>query len=169
MSTLGIVVLSLLGGLFIAILIAAVVFLIWVCLKLHKAVIAAETHLLDVATKQSQELAGFEARTTNILQLHANAMATAVAKINGEALEAASKSLLAVAPRLEKSFIAFAELSKYLLADRDTIASNGAGLKPDEYATPEPGERFVGRGRTAENDFQASAEEDEHPTFPEGS
>jgi hypothetical protein len=150
MNTLGIVVLSLLGGLFLAILIGAVVFLIVVCLKLQKSVTSAQSQLSNLIVQHDTTVSQF--RTDINL---------AISRINGEALEQAAKSNLLSAQRIEKACIAFGELAKYMLADRDTISTNGNRLKPDEYATPEPGENFLGVSPTTAGDIEASFDEEE--------
>src|SRR5277367_1436333 len=159
MGTIGIVVLSLLGGLFLAILIGAVVFLIWVCLRLHHSVQSTQADFSALVLKHHSQVDQFQSHIKSILDAHAMVVNTAVSRINGESLETASKSILSAANRIEKACVAFGELAKFLLADRDTITSNGANLPPDAYAEPEPGEQFVTRSPTAEADALAAFDE----------
>lgn len=161
MSTIGIVVLALLCGLFLAILIGAVIFLIWTCWKLNQAVQLAQSDLTSKIDLLTKGVTSFESNLQQVLQVHALAFDQAVQKINGEGLASASKLIVLSANRIERACIAFGELAKCVLADRDTLSKNGAGLEPDEYATPEPGEKFVSFNPTAQGDFQSQTEEQE--------
>ena len=149
MNVVGIVVLALISGLFLAILLAGVGLLIWTNLRLQKVIVQTQSELQNHQTSLMTFLASHKSELTSM-----------ISKINGDELAVASKSILSSASRIEKACIAFGELAKYMLADRDTIASNGAGLKPDEFATPEPGERFVSYTQTSSSDQAAALEEE---------
>jgi len=167
-STIGIVAVSLVIGLFLAVLIGSVIFLVWTCLKLHKAVILTQSEFSGQVQTHADDVRRFQTDTANLLKSHAEAFNQAVSRINGEGLELASRSILSAAGRIEKACIAFGELAKYILADRDTIGANGNRLQPGEYATPEPGEKFIGLSPTTQADLDAAAE-DEPDSFPPGS
>lgn len=101
----------------------------------------------------------FQRQNREMIESYSNQMAQAISHINGEGLEIASKQILNAASRIEKAAMAFGELAKWMLADRDNISSNGNGLKPDEYAAPEPGEHFTGVSPTTEDDIASQNEE----------
>jgi hypothetical protein len=149
-STLGIVVLSLFGGLILAIMIGAIAVLIWTNLKLQQTVLQTK---LDLESRQTNLI--------KFLEEHKSELVSMIKKINGDSLELASKSIHLSAGRIEKACVAFGELAKYMLADRDTLSSNGAGLKPEEYAEPEPGERFVSYNASAAAELSSPPEEGE--------
>jgi predicted PurR-regulated permease PerM len=149
LGTIGIVVLSLIAGLFLAVLISGVGLLIWTNLQLRRTITQIQS---DLQSRQDN--------LVEFLKLHKSDLTAMISRLNGEGLESASKSILLSASRIEKACVAFGELAKFMLSDRDTISQNGAGLKPDEYATPEPGEKFVDYNPTARGDLQASGEDD---------
>lgn len=161
MSTIGIVTLALLGGIFIAILIGALVGLIYFCLRLHKATQTHQAELRQMTEDQRLSIQKFQSDNHKMIETYSREMALAVSHINGEGLEVASKQILNAATRIEKAAMAFGELAKWMLADRDNISSNGngAGLKPDEYAASEPGEHFTGVSPTTEDDIASQIDE----------
>src|SRR5271170_4374735 len=135
MSTLGIIVLALICGLFLAILIGAIGVLIWTNLRLHQTVTQTK---LDLESRQSN-------------------LTSMIRKINGEGLEIASKSIHLSAGRIEKACVAFGELAKFMLADRGNMEPIGTGLAPEQYAEPEPGEKsFVSFNPTAAAELSAT-------------
>src|SRR5579863_7132099 len=116
MGTVGIVVLSLLAGLFLAILIAAVVFLIWVNYQLRAYIAKTRTELGQMITKLHSAAVTFESNLQLTLKQHADAFSTTMARLDGEALMAASKANVSAAARIEKACVAFGELTLSLLA-----------------------------------------------------
>lgn len=153
MSIVGIVVLSILGGLFVAILIGAVIFLIWSVWKVNAHITSVMSDFTRLVHTHTNLVEDSESRLTSL-----------ISKINADSLEASAKSLMTILPEFRRSFLAFAELSQFILADRDTMPSNGAGLgaglKPDEYAAAEPGESFIGTSPTTRLDLEASEAEE---------
>src|SRR5579864_4459271 len=131
-STVGLIALGILAGVLLAILIGAVCFLIWSCWKIYREVQARIDQLQSMTNDQRLTIQQYQSDTTNLLRsVHAE-FAQSISRINGEGLEIASKQAVAAAGRIEKAAVAFGELAGFMLADRDTISSNGAGLKPDE-------------------------------------
>jgi len=151
MSTLGIIVLALICGLFLAILIGAIGVLIWTNLRLHQTVTQTK---LDLESRQSNLI--------QFLESHKSELTSMIRKINGEGLEIASKSIHLSASRIEKACVAFGELAKFMLADRGNMEPIGTGLAPEQYAEPEPGEKsFVSFNPTAAAELSATIEENE--------
>ena len=86
MSTIGIVAVSLVIGLFLAVLIGSVIFLVWTCLKLHKAVILTQSEFSGQVQTHADDVRRFQTDTANLLKSHAEAFNQAVSRINGDSV-----------------------------------------------------------------------------------
>jgi hypothetical protein len=149
MSTIGIVVLSVIGGLFLALIAGIGGALIYLFFR-------ARTILADFHTALKNDFAIIRTQ----LELQQQQIVTAIQKINGEELSQAAAAILKAAQsnvqsaqRIERAAIVIGELIIPAEVKRDH------GLAPEEFATPEPGERFITSNRTAALDQAAEAEE----------
>jgi hypothetical protein len=146
MSTIGIVVISILGGMFGLALLAGVVLLIWLAWDLRKALAVAQKENLAVyqetraaLTAHQQEMksvfesarngfASIRNETKSLLENHQNVMQTQIAKINAEALAGTIARMIEVCLRLEKGIAIFQKM----IFDNETRVTNEYG--PEEFA-----------------------------------
>jgi hypothetical protein len=164
MSTVGIVSLSLLAGLFIALLIGVSGWLLWVGLRFDKTVASTQSTL---ATHR-EEWAGALKSLGSTLEIHRAEISKVIASINGAQLqkEVAHFSSLVneqriSAQRLEIAANAITTCTKQWLSEGAFDAAPPvAGVDESGYAHVAPGEpSYVSRSRTAADDIAALAEE----------
>ena len=189
MSVVGIVALSLLAGLFIAMLIGISGWLLWVGLQFRKIVI--ETR--DTLSQHCEQWATSLTELGAILTQHRTETSHAISAINGqqigEAVERFSQLIVnfgKVAQRSEAAAIAITQCTRQWLADatedeEDTDTSPTGpgipgipspyrppsagghapipGIGPDGYAVAAPGEHFIGRSKVAISDAEALLQE----------
>lgn len=163
-STLAIVFLSILAGLFLALILAAASTLIFLSYKLRSLVSQLESAMHAQTKLSSDELATLHKSITGAFVEHRNELSisltnltNAMSQIDSSALSLSVKQNLTAARRIEQAALAIGELSKVLVADQ--TAGSPSELGAEEYAQPEPGERFIGRSRIAGMDAEALAEE----------
>ena len=169
MNTLEIVLLSLLSGLFIAALIAAITYLAWMLHATRRFLVTVQ----ESSKAASTDISLLRTQIESILNSHRQAMDTVVARINGDKLIEASTVIIRAAQRIETACVAFGELSRAMLtgdltgdiAEPELRRAARSGLGPETYA-PETGERFVGQSRTAAQDRDELLSESE-PDIPE--
>jgi len=161
MSTVGIVALSLLAGLFIALLIGVSGWLLFVGIQFRRTVAAIS---LTLAQSQSEWTTSLK-ELRNILSEHRSLTDASIKNINGEKLsisveklEVTTKYLTQVARRNENAAIAIGRFVQHIinLPDADSVTE---GVTEEGYAAAEPGERFIARSRVAADDATALAEE----------
>ena len=176
-STVGIVALSLLAGLFIAMLIATSAWLVWQGYQFKKIVIETRSTL---ATHR-QEWANNLSQLSVTLESHRTEINHAIAKINGDQLSKAVQLFSQLvqeqrssAQRIERAAIAVGTFTQQWLAEgalgganESAANSSSPGVTPDGFAAAEPGERFVLRSRTATDDASVLEEESADVTTPE--
>jgi hypothetical protein len=165
-SVIGIVALSLLAGLFLALLVGTSVWLIIVGLGFKKTVAATSATLAE--HREQWTIALKELRNT--LDTNKAETAHAIKSINGEKLsvsveklEVTTKYLTQVARRNENAAIAIGRFVQHIInmPDADAITE---GVDEQGFAAAEPGERFTGRSRVALDDASALAAESEEVT-----
>jgi hypothetical protein len=166
MSTFGIVALSILVGLFLALLLGASGFLIYVGFGFRKTVAAIS---LTLAQSQSEWTTSLK-ELRNILSEHRSLTDASIKNINGEKLsvsveklEVTTKYLTQVARRNENAAIAIGRFVQHIInmPDADSVTE---GVDEQGFAAAEPGERFTGRSRVALDDAAALAAESEEVT-----
>lgn len=164
MNTLEIVLLSLLTGLFIALLIASNAYLAWMLHATRRAL----TNTLSASAAASTDISSLRTQIDAILGTHRQDMQAIIARINGDKLVEASSVISRSAQRIETACVAFGQLAANMLSEgtgigegsgeSDVISSlqrvrnNSRGLGPESYAPNPTGERFVSQSRTAAQD-----------------
>jgi hypothetical protein len=166
-STVGIVALSLLAGLFIALLIGVSGWLVFIGLSFRKTVAAIS---LTLAQSQSEWTTSLK-ELRNILSEHRSLTDASIKNINGEKLsvsveklEATTKYLTQIARRNENAAIAIGRFVQHIInmPDADSVTE---GVNEEGYAAAEPGERsWTSRSRVAIEDAAALAAESEEVT-----
>ena len=147
MSTLGIVFLSLFGGMCLVLLLALAIYLGWSGYKLDRLVRQLQTDFPALLASHSAEM-----------KLQQELLRQRVAAINGEQLAESSRAATIAARRIETAAVAFADLAKHLLSEealavRTTAAS---GLGGEDFAPPDAaGAPFITQSRTARGDGDA--------------
>lgn len=149
--------LSLLAGLFIALLIGVSGWLVFIGLSFRKTVAAISATL---AQSQSEWATSFK-ELRNILSEHRALTDASIKNINGEKLsisveklETLTKYIAQVARRNENAAIAIGRFVQHIInmPDADSVTE---GVNEDGFAASEPGERFVGRSQVALDDAAA--------------
>jgi hypothetical protein len=146
MSTIGIVVISVFGGMFGLALLAGVILLIWLAWDLRAALRKSQEENLAVyketraalTTNQQEMKSIFESargsftsiqkETKALLESHQQAMRTEIAKINADALAGTIARMIEVCMRLEKGIAIFQKM----IFDNETRVTNEYG--PEEFA-----------------------------------
>lgn len=156
MNTLEIVLLSLLGGLFIAALIASIVYLAWMLHSTRRFLAIVQ----ESSKATSTDISLLRTQIESILKSHSQAMDTVISRINGDKIVEASTVIVRSAQRIETACVAFGELSRAMLtgdltgdiAEPELRRAVRSGLGPESYAPNPTGETFVTQSRTAAND-----------------
>lgn len=160
MNTLEIVLLSLLTGLFIALLIASNAYLAWMLHATRRAL----TDTLTAASAASADISSLRTQIDAILGTHRQDMQAIVARINGDKLVEASHVISRSAQRIETACVAFGQLAASMLtesagigadisdSDLQRVRNSRSGLGPESYAPNPTGERFIGQSRTSAQD-----------------
>lgn len=179
MSTVGVVALAMLAGLFLALILAAAATLIYLSLKLRALVAELRGAMSADASQVSASLAKLSAdiertfrdnqsemssmlaKLSTMISSHQSEIRVLITQINGEGLQLASRQIILATQRIEKAALAFAELSQVFISDR---VVNPNGLGAEEYAEAEPGETFATRSRFAALDDDAIRAEAEDAT-----
>jgi hypothetical protein len=165
-STVGIVALSLLAGLFIAMLIGVSGWLVFIGLSFRKTVALITATLTQSQSEWTTSLKELR----NILSEHRSLTDASIKNINGEKLsvsveklEVTTKYLTQVARRNENAAIAIGRFVQHIInmPDADAITE---GVDEQGFAAAEPGERWTGRSRVALDDASALAAESEEVT-----
>lgn len=172
MSVIGIIALSLIAGLFIALLIGASGWLIYIGLQFRRTVIATESTLASHRDEWATTLNSL--RST--LETHRAEISQSIAKINGQELSHAVKLFVSAvqdqrsaAIRIERAASAIGRFASEFLSERaldETISPITEGIDTATgYASSSPGESsFVSRSRTAIDDAAVLAQESEDVT-----
>ena len=184
MTTIAVVFLSVLAGLFLSLILAAACALIYQGYKLRSLVADLKSSMHSDATLVSSalstlsadvartfrdnqsEMSGMLVKLSSMISGHQTEIRTLITQINGEGLQLASRQIVLGAQRIEKAALAFAELSQVFIADRKV---NPNELGEEEYAAPEPGEKFIFRSKSAALDAAALQAEAQEGTQGEGS
>jgi hypothetical protein len=161
MSTLGVVALSMLAGLFISFLVGVSVYLAWYGYRLR----SLHGDAIKAAQTAEQRLGLLEGKIGDILREHSRQMNEVVSKINGEQISQAAVTITGSAKRIERACVAFGTLAQTLLSE-DALGLakvRDSNLGAEEYAPATPGERFVTQNRTAAQDSDDLAAAGEEP------
>lgn len=145
MSTLGIVSLSILVGIFLALVLAFAVYLAYVAWQLKRHITQSNSNLTTLLTTTAQQLTA--------QQEHLNAF---VSQIQGKRLEESAREATLAARDIRAAAVAFGDLAKVMLST-DAIAlrqAERAGLGAESYA-PDTGEAYVTRSKVALGDAEA--------------
>lgn len=178
MANAGLIVIALLGGALLILLLVGMALLGWGLWQVERSIAthgkqltghaaemktgldAAKSSLASIRTDMSRQQDQSLKSTQELLQGHAQAMHGAIAKINAEALEAASVRGLQASARMEKVAVA---LQKLLLTV-DPQPENSFG--PEDYG-PDDRTIYGSVSDVARGDAQADAE-DQQDTFTFG-
>ena len=152
MNTLEVVLLSLLAGLFLALLLAGGAYLAFDGYRLRKLVLKVENDLPLI-------LKGLEDKLLSQQRL----LESQIAKLDGEKLVDAARANIASAKRIEQTCLAFSELAKHLLSGEAIEIEKAvqSGLGAEDYSPNPTGERFVGQSKITQSDAIAEAEQQE--------
>jgi hypothetical protein len=157
-STVGIVALSLLAGLFIALLIGVSGWLLWVGLQFRKTVAATSATLSAHRQEWSTTLESL--RST--LETHRTQFDAQIKSIGGRQIEAAVTQLVQLvkeeriaAQRIERAAIAVGTFTQQWLSEGVREDTEITEVTPEGYAASAPGERFIGRSRVSLEDAAA--------------
>ena len=167
MGTVGIVALSLLAGLFIALLIGTSAWLIYQGHLFKRVVIETRETLSAHRQEWSTTLDALRV----MLDSHRTQFDAQIKSIGGRQIEAAVAQLVqlvkeerSAAQRIERAAIAVGTFTQQWLAEgvrEDTEITEVTG---DGYAASTPGEHWIGRSRVAAEDAAALAAESEEVT-----
>lgn len=150
MNTLEVILLSLLAGLFLAVLLAGGAYLAVDGYRLRKLIITVQTDLPLI-------LKGLEDKLLSQQRL----LESQIAKLDGEKLVDAARANIASAKRIEGTCLAFSELAKHLLSGEVLEIEKAAqsGLSAEDFAPNPGGERFISQAKTVAADDIAAAQE----------
>jgi hypothetical protein len=153
-STIGVVLISLLAGLLIALLIATGAYLAWMLHATRRLLVTVQSSSQSAAADISLLRESIGA----ILGKHQLAMESVVAKINGDKLVEAANVIARSAQRIETACVAFGELAKTMLSgeiiEPELQRAARSGLGPESYSPNPTGERFTSQSRTAAQDVR---------------
>jgi hypothetical protein len=160
------VALSLLAGLFIALLIGTSAWLVYVGLSFRRIVQSTSATLAEHRTQWANALTDFR----TMLDLHRTQFDAQIKSINGRQIGEAVAQLVQLvkeeriaAQRIERAAIAVGRFTAEWLSDRalnESLEPITEGIDQSTgYAAAEPGERFVSTSRTAADDAAAIADE----------
>lgn len=126
MSTIGIVALSLIGGMFILLLLISAGLLVYHSYQTRRLTLALTAQIAD-----------FSKSLTTTLESHRTEMSRAIASINGEGLIAASRLITNSAKQIVPAVLALDEIVKLLVAEQRAPSTNLADEQfgPDEQGT----------------------------------
>lgn len=165
MNTTAIIALSIVGSLFVILLLAAAGILIYLLLITRRATL---DNVNTLRLLQESVRSTLEAN-----RVHFDAK---LSTLNGQELAEAAKIISQSATRIERAAIAFGQLAAELLSGEgvEEIHSTAierarrSGLGPESFAPAGPGERYTSASRTATGDAEAILDESRDNSFDSG-
>jgi len=163
LSVVGIVALSLIAGLFIALLIGTSAWLVYVGLSFRRIVQSTSTTLAEHRDQWANALAEFR----TMLDLHRTQFDAQIKSINGRQIGEAVAQLVQLvkeeriaAQRIERAATAVGTFTQQWLAEGVRGYTSVTEVTPDGYAVSDPGDgHWVSRSRTAIDDSSVIADE----------
>lgn len=166
MSVIGIVALSLLAGLFLALLIGTSAWLLWQADQFKKTVTATR----DTLASHREHWDGALKSLSVMLESHRVEISQSIARINGDELSRAVKMFVGLiqeqrsaASRTEQAAGAIGRFAREFLSERaldDNLTPITEGIDQETgYARTSPGDKFVSRSHVAASDAEALADE----------
>lgn len=145
MNTVGIVLVSILAGLFLAFLSGVSIYLAWDQYRLRRLLSDSSTLLTTISVTLDTRTSALDAK---------------LSRLNGDELALASRRIVGAANRIEIAGGAFGEMARHLLSENAFELRRGAasGLGDGDYAPASPGERYTSQSRVARGDADALEE-----------
>ena len=148
MSEFGQIALAVLVGMFLALILAVAATLIWLGIAARRLVLQFQSTISSIQTEMQVTLKSHQDETREM-----------ISRINGDALIKSANAIVRASARIDRAALVIGELTLANEVKQDT------GLKPDEYAEPEPGQPYITRTPTAQGDLDAARAESDDNSF----
>jgi hypothetical protein len=143
MSEIGIIAISVVVGMFLLLLVGAGAAMIYLLYSARK-----------VTTAFASQVGALQTSIMESLDTNHKMCKAYMEKLNGEALLQAAKTIPPAVRRMEQAALAFGELTRALISDRESSDQPPYGPGPEEYAPATPGDPYYSVSRTARADSE---------------